>query len=422
MMRNQVISELLSKARSFIFDEMNQPMLGDGEREELFNLMTKIGHLTKDLAAAELENDAQTLAIEYDRIRPLLVEIKRFGLRHHLTLAQPLWGWPAIQLNPSAVAYVGGEDLLRAAVRICKGRRLTVITRNPDWGAGDQRWNQMRTAPVGIFDLRETSSQVGGASAYALGFALALGIAPVIVVNKGQALPFNIDIEPVSLDGSSNDDLALGTALDRAFYSFSSIRDESSVLKTLRKVADCTTGGNATTEVFKKRIDQGLIDDPIEAQSVARLLVASSKLRQKALITPIWSGDYPDSGTPRCFHIMPFSQGWSDSVRETVRDACEQQQVSYRRGDESEKQRVIFAIWNEIGRANFVIVDLSGLNTNVCLEMGLAHALGRRTLLLRRADQDEPLFPEISKLQIPFYRDEELKQKVKGFLTSAEEN
>jgi hypothetical protein len=34
MMRNPIVRELFSKARSFIFDGMNQPMLGDGEREE----------------------------------------------------------------------------------------------------------------------------------------------------------------------------------------------------------------------------------------------------------------------------------------------------------------------------------------------------------------------------------------------------
>jgi hypothetical protein len=36
--------------------------------------------------------------------------------------------------------------------------------------------------------------------------------------------------------------------------------------------------------------------------------------------------------------------------------------------------------------------------------------------------KSEVFNPKISKLQIPVYSDEELKQKVKGFLTSAEEN
>ncbi len=52
------------------------------------------------------------------------------------------------------------------------------------------------------------------------------------------------------------------------------------------------------------------------------------------------------------------------------------------RGDEAEGQEIIESIWQELCRAIHVTVDLSGFNPNVCLELGIADTIGRRTLLL----------------------------------------
>ena len=58
------------------------------------------------------------------------------------------------------------------------------------------------------------------------------------------------------------------------------------------------------------------------------------------------------------------------------------------RGDRAEGREIIESIWQEICIATHVTVDLSGVNLNVCLELGIADAIGRRTLLIREQGSD----------------------------------
>jgi hypothetical protein len=75
----------------------------------------------------------------------------------------------------------------------------------------------------------------------------------------------------------------------------------------------------------------------------------------------------------------------------------------YRRGDQSRGVHVIRSIWDEICRSSAMIVDLTGLNENVCLELGLAQAVGTPLLLMTQDDVGRTLFPEIAKLRASRY-------------------
>jgi len=49
-------------------------------------------------------------------------------------------------------------------------------------------------------------------------------------------------------------------------------------------------------------------------------------------------------------------------------------------------------------------VDITDFNANVALELGIAHALGRRTLIVaQRGNTLDRLFPSISKLRVHDY-------------------
>jgi hypothetical protein len=130
-----------------------------------------------------------------------------------------------------------------------------------------------------------------------------------------------------------------------------------------------------------------------------------------ALLHPLWPGSYPSVLDRRCFHIMPFAPAFN-TVRDRVRRACEGAGADYVRADEVFEPNVIRSIWNEICRATHVVVDLSGVNANVCLELALAQTIGRRLLIVARPHgkkgQIEGLFPEIAKLQIKLYESEDV--------------
>jgi hypothetical protein len=61
------------------------------------------------------------------------------------------------------------------------------------------------------------------------------------------------------------------------------------------------------------------------------------------------------------------------------------------------------SIWDEICRATHVVVDLTGLNANVALELGMAHTLGRNTMLISQDRQPEKYFRAIAKQRIHNY-------------------
>jgi hypothetical protein len=215
---------------------------------------------------------------------------------------------------------------------------------------------------------------------HALGLGLALGVYPVVVTGEGQNLPFDIDVEPVT------DELLLADRIDEALFGVHPTTGATSVVATARRVL----GERAPA-------------DPVEADRMVRLRLQDERRSGEAVLTPVWPARYADPAAPRCFHVMPFSQPWSDTVRDQVREACRRSGTRYRRGDDADGTEVIRAIWEEISLATCLVVDLTGLNVNVCLELGLAQALGRRALLFTQDDPAQTLFPEIAKLQVRRY-------------------
>ncbi|HEY1236503.1 MAG TPA: hypothetical protein VGH22_24215 [Candidatus Binatia bacterium] len=77
--------------------------------------------------------------------------------------------------------------------------------------------------------------------------------------------------------------------------------------------------------------------------------------------------------------------------------------MQYIRGDKVLEPDILRSVWDELCRATHVIVDLSGLNANVVLELGIAHALGRNVLLVSQDRQPEKYFRAIAKQRIHPY-------------------
>ena len=393
----------LQALQGFAFDQANESHLGDTERQAFFDFMMRLGQTRKALSDAA-RDEAATLRVEHDRLRPLALAMRRCGLRRHLTLAEPLWGWQKVDTNPNCVFYAGGDGVKRALASVCAERGLELSEKSKGWGAGQVRWNQIRESAVGVFDLTVEGRALASVC-HALGSALALGVYPVIVIpEKAARLPFDIDLPPLALSEGEDVAARLGPALDGALYGLHPTTGESSVDETARRVLEMSDGEDATTSVMKKRLAGKSGFDPIEAEEMLGSLVSINGGGKAALLLPVWPGFYPEGGgRRRCFHVMPFRESWSDGARDVLRRACEGKAV-YRRGDETEEQRVIHSIWEEVCRATHVVVDLTNLNPNVCLELGLAQALGRPTLLVaQEGGTVEALFPEISKLQVKPY-------------------
>ena len=151
-------------------------------------------------------------------------------------------------------------------------------------------------------------------------------------------------------------------------------------------------------------LDRQLADDPAEFVAVAEQLLR--KLPSWRLLRPAWPGSYPVPGAERCFHVMPFGPDWASGAFRTARDVCSSPQVSieYQRGDLSREGRINRAIWDDLCRATVVLVDVTEANLNVLIEWGMAHAIGRRTVVVRQPDSVDILPPHVQKLRALPYR------------------
>jgi hypothetical protein len=163
------------------------------------------------------------------------------------------------------------------------------------------------------------------------------------------------------------------------------------------------------------------VDAPVLFLDQLRRVIALMQAEDvPELLFPAWPAEYPGD-TPRCFHVTPF-RPWSEGTRAAARETCAQSGVAYSRGDEADEQRILRGIWQEIGRANWVLVDLTGLNPNVALELGIAHALGKPCLNVYHASHDpdghrpSKLFPSIEKDQVHSYTDADGHQNLRAQL------
>lgn len=98
------------------------------------------------------------------------------------------------------------------------------------------------------------------------------------------------------------------------------------------------------------------------------------------------------SAVPSCFVVMPFGAAWSDDVAALIRRACKEHGVHSVRGDDIfTPTDILDDIWRGILDADFVIADITGRNTNVFYELGMAHAIGKPVLILSQSPDDVPI-------------------------------
>ena len=406
--RLAALAALHKDLHRYVITENSEAILTGEEGKAGMMLMGRLSQSREAIAA--LPASADPLKLEVESLRQLALDIRNFSLRHHLTLAQPVWPSRTIAQNPNAVFYSGGSQIGELIAPVCQSLGLHRLVPQPHQEPASLRWDQLRESAVAVFDFTsykrsatlEEASFVA-AIAYELGIAFALGRAVVIVATETQDLPFDLDIEPIRLRNGAPDSDALSLALDHALYRLQRGGAGSSVQQSVRYLR----GRFGAHSDFHVRLSLDTLDaetvrDPIKT----RLLIASTLgfLGAEAphILLPVWPGDYPDPAAQRCFHVTAFGPAWANNTMKLVKDSCSANTV-YVRGDQVLAPDILRSIWDEICHATHVVVDLTGLNANVALELGIAHALGRNVLLISQDQQPERYFRAVAKHRLHRY-------------------
>ena len=373
-------------------------------------------------------NDADVLGYERDMLRGSVHALRLYHRRGHTMLARPVWPGGAARMEPGsafcAAPASAGRGVREVVAEVVAARRIGLRdAAAPGTDAATAAWRSIQGASVAVLDLSDGDPQVY----YQLGQAYALGTELVLLAREGTAIPF--DVAQGVLGYHDEADLAesLPAALDAALYGVQTLGLSALMHGTLARSREVAAKavGQAHAEVLLKQMEAA-VAAPLDFQAALLQFLGDLGNSRLLLLHPRWPAFYPPSGEKRCFVVMPFSsqlpatQAMHRSLATELREAG----VEVVRGDEAMGQDIVASIWEETARASHVLVDLTGYNLNVCLELGMADAMGRDTLLFGAAGTALARFPAIDKRRIHEYGDdaaggEGLRAQVRAFTQRA---
>lgn len=109
------------------------------------------------------------------------------------------------------------------------------------------------------------------------------------------------------------------------------------------------------------------------------------------IVNPIFQNRDTRINNDAVFVIMPFTQEWSNDVWEQVlKPAVQEIGMTPIRADDLYGQNIMEDVWQSILKAAIIICDTTGRNPNVFYELGIAHTLGKKVLLLTQSIDDIP--------------------------------
>jgi hypothetical protein len=341
--------------------------------------------------------DAQSIEIERLRLRDVAAAGRQLLAHSHLTWIEPTWATPLSVTHDGSAHLVGADGARRAALAaICAARGLPIDDAGEGPDLAERRFNAMRRALVVVADLTG-SADAQAAACYELGVALVLG-KPIVVVADG-ALPFDIDIEPVR----SADAAVIGAAIDRALYTRPRVR-AAGAEDALAEVAAAARRRFPGQRFLMDTVDRQ-VEHPVGMATALTTVLAAHRLTTSGtpiIAYPAWRRRYPGT-EPRVFHVMPFRAPWSDRVRDAAARAVEGAGATYRRHDAVAEPHILRSLWDELTSATHFLVDMTDLNLNVALELGVADALGTPSVVVGQLGTVERLFPMVRRVRVVTY-------------------
>jgi len=136
-------------------------------------------------------------------------------------------------------------------------------------------------------------------------------------------------------------------------------------------------------------------------------------------INPIFKNRQFKVDNKYIFVLMPFVEHWSSDVWSVIEYYLNSAKYKCKRADNLYGHNVIEDIWTGINESNIIIADITSKNPNVFYEIGIAHTLGKRVIIIT---QDRGALPfDFRVYRVIFYENSEsglrnLTYELKNFI------
>lgn len=109
-------------------------------------------------------------------------------------------------------------------------------------------------------------------------------------------------------------------------------------------------------------------------------------------VNPIFGKPRSTNRTPEVFVLMPFSDDLRPIYDDHIKLIATQSNLTVARADDDffAPHAIISDIWDAIYNSKIIIADCTGRNPNVFYEIGIAHTIGRPTILISQMIDDVP--------------------------------
>lgn len=111
----------------------------------------------------------------------------------------------------------------------------------------------------------------------------------------------------------------------------------------------------------------------------------------KMVVNPIFQNRDTRTDENSVFIIMPFTESWSNDIWEQViKPSVKELNMTPVRADDLYGANIMEDVWQSILKAAIIICDTTGRNPNVFYELGIAHTIGKKVVLLTQKIEDIP--------------------------------
>lgn len=152
-------------------------------------------------------------------------------------------------------------------------------------------------------------------------------------------------------------------------------------------------GANGNYTVMASTKEKNLdIEKYIKEKLAFKKYILNSLLESpdNIIVNPVFNGRNFSMKDKHCFILMPFTESWSDRVWKQIGLILEQEGFTFSRADSLYGHNILEDIWIAINESPLIIADITSRNPNVFYEIGIAHTLGKKVILLTQEVADIP--------------------------------